>query len=396
MAVNDPIQPPRPPKSGVSRRGLLNYGVIGIAGVGFNLRRAAGSGLQPKGVHPVTQTTPASQGAVSAERGAQRLSLERLRTWEALGYGMFIHFGISTFTGQEWSDGRASPSVYNPDRLDVDQWIQIARDAGMKYAVLTTKHVAGHCLWPSRFTDYSVARSGNTTDVVADFVKACERRGVRPGFYYCSFDNHHRFGSVTPDQGGIPGDTTVDEIHAIERTGKAYTTSAYQDFETSQIEELLTQYGKITEVWIDEPGVLGHGYRTFLYRRITELQPDCVVVMNGSWGDVGKWDPRLTWPQDVVGYEQVSPPPAGHVAWRSIEGEKYYLPAEVYDCIDESGSWFYHEGGRPKTEDKLLELYRGARQRGANLLLDVPPDRHGLIPEAYRNGLMRLKQSAGL
>ena len=92
--------------------------------------------------------------------GAQRLSLGQLEAWESWGYGMFIHFGMSTFLDEELPDGRSPASVYAPDRLDVDQWVQVARDAGMSYAVLTAKHVAGHCLWPSSQTDYHVGRSG--------------------------------------------------------------------------------------------------------------------------------------------------------------------------------------------------------------------------------------------
>ena len=128
---------------------------------------------------------------------------------------MFLHFGISTFTQEEWADGKASASVYNPDRLDVDQWIQVAWDAGMKYAVLTTKHVSGHCLWPSRFTDYTVAQSGSTTDVVEAFVKVCGKRGVRPGLYYYSFDNHDLFGSATVDHAGLH--TTPSSKSAISK-----------------------------------------------------------------------------------------------------------------------------------------------------------------------------------
>jgi alpha-L-fucosidase len=326
-------------------------------------------------------------------RGAQRLAIEKLQGWEKLGYGMFLHHGISTFTGQEWSDGKAPASAYNPDKLDVDQWIQVARDAGMKYAVLTTKHVAGHCLWPSRETDYTVAHSGNTTDVVGAFVKACERRGVQPGFYYCSFDNHHLFGSVTVDHTGLPFDT-VEQVHIIERSGKAFTTSAYQDFETAQITELLTQYGPVVEMWIDEPGILGHGYRTFLYEHIASLQPNCVIMANGSYGDSEKWDPWFTWPQDVIGYEQYEPSPPDHLKWRTVEGKRYYLPAEVYDVI--GGSWFYKDSDKVKTDSELSNMYTVTRERGANLLLDVPPDQHGLIPQRYRDALMRLRRNAGL
>ena len=331
------------------------------------------------------------------KRGHQRLSVSKLQEWEELGYGMFLHYGISTFDGVEWSQGKTSASAYNPDRLDVDQWIQVARDAGMRYAVLTTKHVGGFCLWPSRYTDYTVASSPNKTDVVGVFVKSCARHGIRPGFYYCSFDNHHTFGSITVDHTGLPIDT-VEEVHAIEKSGKAYTTSVYQDFQLNQVTELLTQYGKIGEFWLDEPGVLGRGYRTFLYHHITTLQPDCVVVANGSYGNVGAWDPWFTWPQDVVGYEapvqsgSLLPPETGHVKWRVIEGKRYYLPGEVYDLA--GSGWFWKEGAKPRTDTDLLRIYRGARQRGTNLLLDVPPDKHGLIPSSFRDALMRLRRNS--
>src|SRR5512134_1596672 len=132
-------------------------------------------------VLPATSSAPtAGAEPAEAQRGAQRLSLKQLRAWEALGYGMFIHFGMSTFDGDELSKGDKPSTFYRPDKLDVDQWISTARDAGMKYAVLTAKHVAGHCLWPSKHTTYTVANSTNKTDAVEQFVKACEKRGVLP------------------------------------------------------------------------------------------------------------------------------------------------------------------------------------------------------------------------
>ena len=103
---------------------------------------------------------------------SQRLSIEKLRAFEALGYGMFIHYGMSTFLANELPDGKDPATAYAPTNLDVGQWISVARDAGMKYAILTTKHVAGHCLWPSKLTDYTVAHIADTTDVVEAFVTA--------------------------------------------------------------------------------------------------------------------------------------------------------------------------------------------------------------------------------
>ena len=152
------------------------------------------SALLPQGLHAKEfqhTDTSVSNDNMENETGSQRLSIEKLKQWESLGYGMFIHFGMSTYDGNELSRGDKPAFYYKPDRLDVDQWIGVARDAGMKYAVLTTKHVSGFCLWPSQLTNYHVANSSNHTDVVERFVKACESKAVLPGFYYCSWDNHH-------------------------------------------------------------------------------------------------------------------------------------------------------------------------------------------------------------
>ncbi len=135
-------------------------------------------------------TTPAAPA--TADTGAQRLSLERLKAWESMGLGMFISYGMSTYDGDEFSKGDRPSTTYAPDRLDVAQWVGVARDLGCRYAVLTAKHVAGHALWPTRHSDYHVGTSGNPTDVVRAFTEACRRAGIQPGLYYCSWDNHHR------------------------------------------------------------------------------------------------------------------------------------------------------------------------------------------------------------
>ncbi len=307
--------------------------------------------------------------------GAQRLPLASLEAWQALGYGMFIHFGMSTFDSDEYSRGDKPATHYAPDRLDVDQWVSVARDAGMRYAVLTTKHVSGHCLWPSRFTDYHVGNSGNTTDVVEAFVNACERRGVMPGFYYCSWDNHHLFGSLTP---------------TLTRWEQAFTTQEYREFQWAQIEELLTNYGRIGEVWIDIPMVLPRDYRHKLYNRIAELQPQAYIMMNHGIGDGSKFSVAAAWPTDLISIERFLPNShGGYVPWREIEGQTYYIPGEVCDPIGQE--WFYVEWDRPRSDAELLGMYLVARSRGTNLLLDVGPDPHGLIPERYVAALMRLR-----
>jgi alpha-L-fucosidase len=309
------------------------------------------------------------------QEGAQRLPLARLQAWEALQFGMFIHFGMSTFDGEELSLGKTPSTCYAPDRLDVDQWVCVARDAGMRYAVLTTKHVAGHCLWPSRHTDYHVGTSGSTTDVVEAFVNACERRGLMPGFYYCSWDNHHLFGSSTP--------TMIS-------WNEAFTTRAYQDFQSAQIEELLTQYGNVGEVWIDIPKVLPRCYRQELYDRIATLQPEAVIMMNNGIGDGANYPVEMAWPSDLIAIERFLPNShTGHVKWRQIEGRTYYMPGEVCEPIGRE--WFFTETDQPRSDAELLGMYLVSVSRGANLLLDVGPDRHGLIPAAAATALRRMQ-----
>lgn len=368
----------------VSRRAFVQLAVAGgVAAASLGDTCALGPAENRSAEKPnANEMLPSNPNG--SEAGAQRLSLSKLRAWEDLRYGMFIHFGISTYVvgkvHTDIPDGTDPASTYNPDKLDVDQWIQIARDAGMKYAVLTTKHVAGHCLWPSRYTDLTVAQSGNTTDVVEAFLKSCERRGVLPGLYYDSYDNHNRLGQVNVSpQGDYPW----------QEKGRAttYTTSLYQDFQTDQVTELLSRYGPIREMWIDIPQLLGRGYRTFLYGVIAKLQPDAVIMMNSA---------RLesAWPTDLRSFERGLPPAPGHVKWHEIEGKSYYLPGEFCNTIGKN--WFYVEGDHPRSDEELLKLLLDSRERGVNFLLDVPPDKHGLIPDESRAALMRLRKNANL
>ncbi|MBI5091612.1 MAG: alpha-L-fucosidase [Candidatus Hydrogenedentes bacterium] len=351
----------------VSRRSFLNTTATGIA------LASGAAALTPQAV-----TAAAAPESAPAKPGSQRLSMEALKKWESLGYGMFIHFGMSTFVGAELPDGKAPASTYAPDKLDVDQWVSVARDAGMKYIVLTSKHVAGHCLWPSKHTDYTVAKSGNTTDVIEAFVKSCEKRGVLPGFYYCSWDNHNRFGSRTWS------DRKED--------GPFYTTSVYQTFQTAQLTELLTQYGPIAETWIDIPGLLGRGYRTFLYQYLASLQPNTVIMMNSGISSGDKYDVEYAWPSDLIAIERSLPPDAGHSRMRTIEGKEYYMPGEVCDPIGKE--WFYVDGDVPRPAAELAKQFESCRARGVNLLLDVPPDKHGVIPEASVKALLQLRKDA--
>ncbi len=345
------------------------------------------------------QQPPAPTGgnadAAPDNGGDQRLSLERLKQWESLGYGMFIHFGMSTYDGAEFSSGELPASAYNPDQLDVDQWVQVARDAGMTYAVLTAKHVSGFCLWPTDHTDYHVGNSGNPTDVVQAFVDACNRHGLKPGLYYCSWDNRHRFGSETP------GTTHWD---------RSFTTREYRDFQLRQMEELLTRYGPLEEVWIDIPNLLGHDGRREQYDQIARLQPDAVVMMNGGHGDGHDLRYNKVWPTDLITLERGHPSMRGYKPWRNVprgahqtaarpgiaEGyaeeppARCYIPGEQCDTLGQE--WFHTDDDRPRSDEDLLGTRLIARARGVNLLLDVGPDRSGLIPQPSVDALQRLRR----
>lgn len=327
-----------------------------------------------------------AQGKSSGE-DHQRLSVAQLQGWERLGFGMFLHFGMSTFTGHELSSGKAPLSDYAPTHLDVDQWIAVARDTGMKYAVLTTKHVAGHCLWPTACTPYSVANSPVKTDVVEAFVTACARHGVLPGLYYCSWDNHNRFGSMTEtDLWALPKDEQVEPWWS-----QCFTTRAYQDFQWRQLEELLTRYGPIGEVWIDIPGVLPRSYRDALYAQIARWQPNTVVIMNGG-GAAPAFPVNYAWPTDVATLERTFPNSRlGYPKRRAIEGHTYYLPGEMCDTIGKN--WFFQDNDPPRSDAELLGMYSVARAREVNFLLDVPPDRTGRIPEEHVSALRRLRRN---
>ncbi|MFA7172978.1 MAG: alpha-L-fucosidase [Kiritimatiellia bacterium] len=327
------------------------------------------------------------------EQGSQRLSIAQLQKWESLRYGMFLHYGLATFVENEYPSGKESAKLYAPDKLDVDQWVSVARDAGMKYVVLTAKHVAGHCLWPSKHTDYTVANSTDKTNVVEKLCQACEKKGLLPGLYYNSSSNYDRYGSRMLFDEGVKSWGEMSNIpKPSERLNPVtpFTSSLYQTLMTAQITELLTQFGPIAEMWIDMPGILGRGYRTFLYHEMAELQPETVIMMNSGSSDFSE---NRAWPSDLISLEG-NTPPKGFLKWRMIRGKKRYMPVEVCHKIGEK--WFWFSDDAPCSDEALVKLYTSCRAGGANLLLNVPPDNHGLIPKESVESLMRLRKNVGI
>ena len=260
---------------------------------------------------------------------------------------MFCHFGINTFHDKEWSDGTLSPKTFNPTAFDADQWAQAAKRVGMKYLVLTAKHHDGFCLWPTKTTDYSVKASpfrGGKGDVVREVADACRKAGLKFGIYLSPWDRH-------------------------EPTYK--DNKAYDQFYMKQLTELLTQYGEVTEVWMDGAGGEGHVYDWPAYYKLVKKHQGGALTAIAGVSDI-RW----------VGNESgVAPEKLRYV--QEVEGKPYWWPAECDVPLRASG-WFWHpnsEGSIRSLKD-LDEIYHQSVGFGANLLLNVAPDRRGLLPDA--------------
>ncbi len=290
--------------------------------------------------------------------------LERERT-------IFFHFGMNTFTDKEWGDGTESPSQFNPSELDIEQWIKAIVDGGFGCAILTAKHHDGFCLWPSEYTEHSIKNSpykNGKGDIVREFVDACHKYGVKAGLYLSPWDRHeHTWGS-----------------------------DSYNDFYVGQLTELVTNYGELWELWWDGAGSTEAVYDWERWAKVLrENQPNAVVF--GSlgatpWVDVrwvgnesgfaGKPCYSTIDPSSLV-YEITSELNAG-----KLGGERF-IPAEVDVSI--RPGWFYHksEDDKVRTPENLLDIWFKSNGSNAGLLLNLPPDRRGLIHE---NDVLSLKE----
>lgn len=324
-----------------------------------------------------------------AEELAQRLSVERLQSWQALQYGMFLHFSINTYDGVEHSEGKSPPSLFNPAKLDVAQWIKTAKEAGMRYAVLTAKHDAGFCLWPSDQTDYHVGNSPVEVDIVGEFVSECHQQGIRPGLYYCSWDNHHTFGDP-------------NLLHYWGKVDYCFhhypITRQYEDFQTAQITELLTKYPDLEELWIDIPMIHSPGYRRDLYRHCANLQPEMLIITNNGMHEKQGLVFEDSWPTDVMTIERNVPLVHGwdieqqKFGWNarlSYLDDTYYIPAEVCDTI--GTEWFYSTKDKIRHPAEVAGMVNITLARNANMLLNVGPSRDGIIEPAYVDALTQVR-----
>lgn len=175
-----------------------------------------------------------------------------------------------------------------------------------------------------------------------------------------------------------------------------YTTSLYPSFQTAQISELLTRYGPPLEVWIDHPDAMGRGYRTYLYNEMARLRPEIVVMMNNGTPSSEEYDVDYAWPSDLIAMEQEEVSDRKYRKWRCIEGRDYYIPGEVCDSIAPiRQDWFHLPDDQPRPMDQLVRQFEWCKTGGANCLLNVPPDKHGVIPDNFVDALRGLKERMG-
>ena len=309
---------------------------------------------------------------------------ERQLQWQQLEFYGFIHFGINTFTDREWGLGNESPSLFNPTELDAEQWVRAFKSAGMRGLILTCKHHDGFCLWPSKYTDYSVKSSpwrDGRGDLVKEVSDACRKYGLKFGIYLSPWDRHE------PSYGD---------------------SDRYNEFYLNQLEELLTNYGEIFAVWLD--GACGEGPNgkrqvydwDAYYDLVRRLQPNAVISVCGPdvrWcgNEAGQTRPE-EWSvvpaalQDAERVQEKSQKVddgqfgkeirsqdldlGSREAIRGVKDLVWY-PAEVNTSI--RPGWFYHESEDDKVKSlaELLDIYFNSVGGNAAFLLNVPPDNGG-------------------
>ena len=292
--------------------------------------------------------------------------------WQQLETYAFIHFGPNTFGDREWGYGDADPMSFNPKKLDTEQWAKTIKEAGMKGVILTAKHHDGFCLWPTKYTDYSVRNSAykdGKGDIVGELTAACKKYGLKLGLYLSPWDRHQAF----------------------------YSTPLYVEYFYAQLEELLTQYGEIFEVWFDGANG-GDGWygganeirkidgKTYYgwaetFRMIRELQPHAVIWNDG--GDRGD----LRWVGTEAGNVGETNwslmPSKGDTPWHmlhyGVEEGDVWCPGETNTSI--RPGWFYHEteNEHVKSLSKLMDTYYKSVGRNSTLLLNFPIAPNGRI-----------------
>ena len=287
-------------------------------------------------------------------------------------FGMFIHWGLYSMPARhEWvrhnekidnETYQVYVDLFNPDLFDPKQWAKAAREAGMKYFVITTKHHEGFCLWDTKYTDYKAPNTPAGRDLLREVVDAFRAEGLRVGFYYSLIDWHHP-------------DFTIDQIHPLwdkvdhDEFNKGRDMHRYAEYMRNQVTELLTNYGKIDVLWFDfSYPSRGKGRDDWvsekMIRLVRSLQPDIIV------------DNRLDLPGsgDIVTPEQFTPD-------RGMTDEEGN-PVVWEGCQTFSGSWGYHRDETSwKSVEMCIQMLVNHVSRNGNLLMNVGPTSRGYIDQ---------------
>ena len=322
-------------------------------------------------------STLAMQNSVTAQLKAETAEQKskRMEWWTDARFGMFIHWGLYALPARhEWVKNaeRMTNEQYqkyfeefNPDLYNPKEWARMAKEAGMKYVVLTAKHHEGFCQFDSKFTDYKSTNTPFGRDVVREYVDALRAEGLKVGFYYSLIDWHH------PDY-------TIDQVHpqrqesdsAYARLNKGRDMSKYREYLKNQVRELLTNYGEISVIWFDFsfPGKHGKGHDDWgsedLLKMVRTLQPGIII------------DDRLDLKDKDYGWDFESPEQYKVDKWPERNGKKVAWET----CQTFSGSWgYYRDENTWKSTTQLLELLIESVSKGGNLLLNVGPTGRGVF-----------------
>jgi alpha-L-fucosidase len=324
-----------------------------------------------------------NQSFAQLPKETEQQKMARLKWWTDSRFGMFIHWGLYALPARhEWVKNREKLTNeqyqkyfdhFDPDLYNPQEWARMAREAGMKYVVLTAKHHEGFCNWDSKYTDYKSTNTPFGKDILKEYVEAFRAEGLKVGFYYSLIDWHHP-------------DFTIDRVHPLRQDNdEAYASlnkgkdmSKYRAYMKNQVTELLTNYGEISIIWFDfsYPGKNGKGRADWdsenLLKLTRKLQPGIIVDDRLDLKDVeGGWD--FTTPEQVK-----------VAKWPEVNGKK--VPWET--CQTFSGSWgYYRDETTWKSPAQLIELLVESVSKGGNLLLNVGPTARGTFDSRAQDRL---------
>ncbi len=299
---------------------------------------------------------------------------KRMEWWRKARFGMFIHWGLYSLAARhEWvkRNEKMSDKEYekyfkhfNPDLYNPSEWAKLAREAGMKYVVITTKHHEGFCLWDSKYTDYKVTNTPYGKDLIRPFVEAFKKEGLKVGFYYSLLDWHHP--DYVPDR-----NHPMFENKEFMKKAKHRDMGKYVKYMMNQLTELLTNYGEISTLFLDysfpprdgKPGKGRNDWQSIkIINLVRKLQPNIIV------------DDRLDLLDFPAGWDYRTPEQFLPRRWLTYKGKK--VPWET--CQTFSGSWgYYRDEYTWKSVRQLIIMLVDTVSKGGNLLLNVGPTGRG-------------------